>query len=200
VGRVCVFMSMSLDGFVAGPEVSVDRPMGASGERLHAWLDGTDPKDADLAGRMFSPATTGAVIMGRRTFTVGEGPWGADGTFGLPCFVVTHRPADTITRGATTFTFVTGGIDQALADARAAAGAGNINVMGADVVQQMLRAGLVDELHVTLVPILLGDGVRLFDHLSSEQIELERTGVIDSSAVTHLQFRVIPRLPFDDEP
>jgi dihydrofolate reductase len=71
--------------------------------------------------------------------------------------------------------------------------------MGAEIVQQMLRAGLVDELHVTLVPILLGDGVRLFDHLSSEEVELERTRVIDSSAVTHLQFRVIPRLPFDDE-
>jgi dihydrofolate reductase len=171
--------------------------MGAGGERLHAWLDGTDPKDAELAARMFSTATTGAVIMGRRTFTVGEGPWGEDGTFGLPCFVVTHRPAETLTRGATTFTFVTDGIAQALADARAAAGAGNINVMGGDVVRQMLRAGVVDELHLTVVPILLGDGVRLFDRDLSEHVELERIGVIDSSAVTHLQFRVIPRLPFD---
>lgn len=197
MGRVYVFMSVSLDGFVAGPDVGVDRPMGAGGERLHAWLDGTDPKDAELAARMFSTATTGAVIMGRRTFTVGEGPWGEDGTFGLPCFVVTHRPAETLTRGATTFTFVTDGIAQALADARAAAGAGNINVMGADVVRQMLRAGVVDELHLTVVPILLGDGVRLFDRDLSEHVELERIGVIDSSAVTHLQFRVIPRLPFD---
>jgi dihydrofolate reductase len=197
VGRVYVFMSVSLDGFIAGPDVDVDRPMGAGGERLHAWLDGTDPKDAELAARMFSTATTGAVIMGRRTFTVGEGPWGEDGTFGLPCFVVTHRPAETLTRGATTFTFVTDGIAQALADARAAAGAGNINVMGADVVRQMLRAGVVDELHLTVVPILLGDGVRLFDRDLSEHVELERIGVIDSSAVTHLQFRVIPRLPFD---
>jgi dihydrofolate reductase len=199
VGRVCVFMSLSLDGFVAGPDVGVEHPMGVGGERLHAWLDGADPQDAAIAERMFSTATTGAVIMGRRTFTVGEGPWGDDGTFGLPCFVVTHRTAETIRRGATTFTFVTGGLEQALAEARAAAGRANVNVMGADVVQQMLRAGLVDELHLTLVPILLGDGVRLFEQLSMEDVELERTGVINSSAVTHLQFRVIPRLPFDEE-
>ncbi len=197
MGRVCVFMSVSLDGFVAGPDVGIDHPMGVGGERLHAWLDGADPQDAEIAASMFSTATTGAVVMGHRTFTVGEGPWGDDGTFGLPCFVVTHRPAETIRKGATTFTFVTGGIDQALADARAVAGTANVNVMGADIVQQMLRAGLIDELHLTLVPILLGDGVRLLDHLTSEHVELERTGVIDSSAVTHLQFRVIPRLPFD---
>lgn len=197
MGRVCVFMSLSLDGFVAGPDVGVDHPMGVGGERLHAWLDGTDPQDAAIAARMFSSATTGAVLMGRRTFTVGEGPWGDDGTFGLPCFVVTHRPADTIRKGATTFTFVTGGLDKAVAQARAAAGTGNVNVMGADLVQQMLRAGLIDELHLTIVPILLGDGVRLFEHLSPEHVELERTSVIASSVVTHLQFRVIPRLPFD---
>ena len=195
--RVCVFMSLSLDGFVAGPDVGVDHPMGVGGERLHAWLDGTDPHDAEIAARMFSTATTGAVIMGRRTFTVGEGPWGEDGTFGLPCFVVTHRPNAPITKGATTFTFVTEGVEQALADARAAAGSGNINVMGADVVQQMLRAGLIDDLHLTLVPILLGGGVPLFDHFSPEHVELERVSVVDSSAVTHLHFRVIPRLPFD---
>ena len=197
MGRVCVFMSISLDGFIAGPEVGIDHPMGIGGERLHAWLDGTDPKDADIAARMFSTATTGAVIMGRRTFTVGEGPWGDDGTFGLPCFVVTHRPAAPIVKGATTFTFVTDGVDEALVQARAAAGAGNVNVMGAEIVQQMLRAGLVDELHLTVVPILLGAGVRLFDAGSSADVELERIGVIDSSAATHLQFRVVPRLPFD---
>lgn len=197
MGRVCVFMSMSLDGFVAGPDVGVEHPMGLGGERLHAWLDGTDPKDAEVAGRMFSTATTGAVIMGRRTFTVGEGPWGDDGTFGLPCFVVTHRAAAPVVKGPTTFAFVTGGVEQALSEARAVAGAGNINVMGADVVQQMLRAGLVDELHLTMVPILLGGGVRLFDGCASDDIELERMGVIDSSSVTHLQFRAVPRLPFD---
>jgi dihydrofolate reductase len=197
MGHVCVYMSISLDGFVAGPDVGVEHPMGLGGERLHAWLDGTDPRDAEIAGRMFSTATTGAVIMGRRTFTVGEGPWGEDGTFGLPCFVVTHRPADRVVKGATTFTFVTEGVEAALVQARAAAGAGHVNVMGADIVQQMLRAGLIDELHLTVVPILLGGGVRLFDAAASEHVDLERIGVVDSAAVTHLQFRVVPRLPFD---
>jgi dihydrofolate reductase len=129
--------------------------------------------------------------MGRRTFDVGEGPWGDDGTFGMPCFVLTHTPAETLVKGATTFTFVTDGIDSALVQAKAAAGDKHINLMGANTAQQFLSAGQLDEIQINLIPTLLGDGVRLFDHLATDQIELERTRVIESSGVTHLTFRVL---------
>ena len=168
--------------------------MGESGERLHEWLStGSrgDPRDAEVAVEMFAAPTTGAVVMGKRTFTVGEGPWGDDGTFGMPCFVLTHTPAETQVRGATTFTFVTDGIDSALAQAKAAAGDKRVNLMGANTAQQFLSAGLLDEIQINLIPILLGDGVRLFDHPATEHIELERTRVIESAAVTHLTFRLL---------
>jgi dihydrofolate reductase len=194
MGKVVLHMSMSLDGFVAGPNVGVDRPMGEGGERLHEWLStgsGSDPRDAEVAAEMFATATTGAVVMGKRTFTVGEGPWGDDGTFGMPCFVLTHTRAETLVKGATTFTFVTDGIDSALAQANAAAGDKCINLMGANTAQQFLSAGLLDEIQINLIPILLGDGVRLFEHTATEHIELERTRVIESAGVTHLKFRVL---------
>ena len=103
MGQVVANMSMSLDGFIAGPNISVDHPMGEGGERLHAWMfgDAVNPRDAEIAAGMFSPATTGAVLMGRRTFTVGERPWGDDGTFRVPCFVITHRPALIVVKGPT---------------------------------------------------------------------------------------------------
>jgi dihydrofolate reductase len=194
MGNVVLYMSTSLDGFIAGPNVDVDRPMGEGGERLHEWLSTgstADPRDAEVASEMFATETTGAVVMGRRTFDVGEGPWGDDGTFGMPCFVLTHTPAETLVKGATTFTFVTDGIDSALAQAKAAAGDKHINLMGANTAQQFLSAGLLDEIQINLIPTLLGDGVRLFDHLAKSQIELERTRVIESSGVTHLRFRVL---------
>jgi dihydrofolate reductase len=193
MGKVVLHMSMSLDGYIAGPNVGVDRPMGEGGERLHEWLSTgshSDPRDAEVAAEMFATATTGAVVMGMRTFTVGEGPWGDDGTFAMPCFVLTHEPKETLVRGATTFTFVTDGIDSALAQANAAAGDKDINLMGADTAQQFLSAGLLDEIQINLIPIVLGDGVRLFEYPATKQIELERTRVIESAAVTHLKFRV----------
>lgn len=190
MGQVRVHMSMSLDGFVAGPDVSVQHPMGAGGERLHEWLsqEHGDPRDAEVAAQMFSSGTTGAVIMGRRTFDLGEGPWGEDGTFHMPCFVVTHRPREPVVKGATSFTFVTDGIESALERAQAAAGAMGVNLMGADTTQQFLRRGLVDEIHISLVPVLLGAGVRLFEHMGAAPVELERVHLIESS-VTHLTFR-----------
>jgi dihydrofolate reductase len=193
MGTVRAHMSMSLDGFVAGDEVSVEQPMGVGGERLHRWLFGDrgDPRDTEVAAGMFAPATTGAVIMGRRTFDVGEAPWGDDGTFHLPCFVVTHRPAGTLVKGPTSFTFVTDGIQAALAQARAVAGDRAVNLMGAQTVQQFLRAGLLDEIQINLVPVLLGAGARLFDHLGTAPIELERTRLVGSPTMTHLTYRVV---------
>lgn len=193
MGTVRAHMSMSLDGFVAGPDVRREHPMGVGGERLHEWLFARpgDPRDAEVAAEMFAPAQTGAVIMGRRTFEVGEDPWGEDGTFHLPCFVVTHRPAPTLVKGATSFTFVTDGIRAALERAQAAAGPRGVNVMGAATTQQFLRAGLLDELQINLIPVLLGTGVRLFEELGVAPLELERTRIVESPAVTHLTYRVV---------
>ena len=194
MGIVRAHMSMSLDGFVTGPDVSVEQPMGAGGERLHEWLFGaSNPADIETAAEMFSTRTTGAVVMGRRTFDVGERPWGEDGTFHMPCFVLTHRAAPTLVKGKTSFTFVTEGPEHALALARTAADDKAVNVMGANTIQQLLRHRLIDEIHVNLVPVLLQAGTRLFEHLGPERIELERRQVIQpSSGVTHLTFRIRP--------
>jgi dihydrofolate reductase len=193
LAKVLVCMSMSLDGFVAGPNISIEHPMGVGGERLHEWLaDHPDRSDREMGAQMYS-TFMGAVIMGRRTFTVGERPWGENGTFRAPCFVVTHRPAETLVKGETTFRFVTEGIERALEYARVSAGKKNINLMGAETAQQFLRAGLVDELHISLVPVLLGAGARLFEQVPAH-VELERTGLVQSPTVTHLRFRVISEL------
>jgi dihydrofolate reductase len=186
-------MSMSLDGFVTGPDVRVEHPMGVGGERLHRWLfaDPGDPRDAEVAAEMFSPATTGAVIMGRRTFEVGVGLWGDDGTFRLPCFVVTHRPAERLVKGTTSFTFVTDGLEAALQRARAVAGQRDVNVMGATAIQQFLIEGLLDELQINLIPVLLGSGTRLFERFSGTPLELDRTRVVETPSVTHLTYRVV---------
>jgi len=188
-------MSTSLDGFVAGPDISVEQPMGVGGERLPEWMFApSDPTDIETAAEMFSTRTTGAVVIGRRTFDVGEQPWGEDGTFHVPCFVVTHRAAPTLVKGKTSFTFVTEGLEHALALAQTAAGDKAVNVMGAGTAQQLLRLGLIDEIHLNVVPVLLQTGTRLFEHLGSDRIELERTGaVLPSSGVTHLVYRISRR-------
>jgi dihydrofolate reductase len=195
MGTVRVHMSTSLDGFVAGPDISVEQPMGVGGERLHEWMFApSNPTDIETAAEMFSTRTTGAVVIGRRTFDVGEQPWGEDGTFHVPCFVVTHRAAPTLVKGKTSFTFVTEGLEHALALAQAAAGGKAVNVMGAGAVQQLLRLGLIDEIHLNVVPVLLQTGTRLFEHLGPDRIELERTGaVLPSSGVTHLVYRISRR-------
>ena len=207
-------ITMSLDGFVAGPNTSLERPLGEGGERLHEWafalasvrerhgLSGgeTNP-DAEIVEE--SLGATGAVVMGRRMFSGGEGPWeddpNADGWWGdtppfrVPVFIVTHHARVPVTKqGGTTFTFVTDGIEAALEQARAAAGGRNVAVAGgASLVQQYLAAGLLDEMQIHVAPLLLGDGVRLFDDLGSAQVELEVTRVIHSAAVSHLRYRVV---------
>ena len=193
MGKVIAHISMSLDGFVTGPDVRVEHPMGVGGERLHQWLFANpgDPRDAQVAGEMFAPALTGAVIMGRRTFDVGIGLWGDDGTFQLPCFVVTHRPGDMLSRGPTSFTFVTAGVHDALARARTVAGSRAVNIMGAAMIQQVLHAGQLDEVQINLIPVLLGAGTRLFESFTTEKIELERTRIVESPSATHLTYRII---------
>jgi len=199
-GKVLAGITMSLDGYVTGPD---DRPgagLGEGGERLHYWVFGgpwtyeggargsADPVDQAYLDEVFSSG--GAWIVGRTMHDVVDG-WGDDPGFGVPVFVVTHRPHETVVKGDTTFEFVTGGVEDALARAREAAGGKNVILMGgADLLRQYLDAGLVDEFTLTIAPVLLGGGKRLFDGLERTDIAFERTGVIESPFATHLRFRV----------
>ena len=137
---------------------------------------------------MFSSG--GAWLVGRTMHDVADG-WGDDPGFGVPVFVVTHRPHETVVKGDTTFEFVTDGIDAALEQARAAAGDKNVIVMGgADLLRQYLSAGVVDEFTLTIAPVLLGAGKRLFDGIERTDIAFERTAVVESPYATHLRYEV----------
>ena len=204
-------ITMSLDGFVAGPNQTLEEPLGQGGERLHEWVydlkawrepHGLEGGEVNADSEILEEATagTGAVVMGRRMFSSGSGPWSedpkADGwwgdtpPFGVPVFIVTHHPREKVVKeGGTTFTFVTEGIESALEQAREAAGDKDVAVAGgASIAQQYLRAGLMDEMQIHVVPLFLGGGVRLFDEL--EGIELEQTRVVHSPAVTHVRYRI----------
>lgn len=205
-------ITMSVDGFIAGPRPGTEQPLGKEGERLHQWIyglkswrerhglaGGTANRDAEILEE--SLADTGAIIMGRRMFGGGDGPWdeswegwwGDEPPFGVPVFVLTHHTREPLAmQGGTTFTFVTDGVESALEQARAAAGEKNVAVAGgANVAQQYLKSGLLDEFQVHVAPLLLGDGTRLFDHLGPDHIELEIVRVVESEAVTHLKYRVV---------
>jgi dihydrofolate reductase len=214
MGKLTLDISMSLDGFVAGPNQTLDQPLGEGGEALHEWVlpvaswrqshglsGGERNADSEVVEEVL--AKNGATVMGRRMFSGGAGPWeedpnadawwGDDPPFHHPVFVLTHHAREPVTKqGGTTFTFVSDGIEAALEQARAAAGDKDVGVGGgATVAQQYLRAGLLDELQIHLVPVLLGDGVRLFeDHHDPDRGRLECTRVIESPAVTHLAYRV----------
>jgi dihydrofolate reductase len=194
---------MSLDGFIAGPNDGPERPLGEGGERLFEWYSGGDteyrlpgtglvfrvsPQSAELLRE--TRETTGALVTGRRTFDL-TGGWGGKHPLDVPVFVVTHSVTQDWVYEGSPFTFVTDGLESAVEQARAVAGDKDVGVIGASLVQQCIRAGLLDEIHIDLVPVLLGDGIRLFDHLGTEPIELESTRVIEGAGVTHLTFRVV---------
>jgi len=188
VGVVEVDISMSVDGYITGPNIDKYPGLGQGGEILHAWCwqDPDGPRLLDDA--LF--ATSGAVVTSRKVYD-GTGGWGEDGFYRMPVFVLTHRPHEVVVKGDTTFTFVTDGIGSAIAQARAAAGDKKVHVMGgASVVQQALAAGLVDSLHLHVAPVVLGAGTRLFDNLPGP-VALERTEVVESRYGTHLRFRVV---------
>jgi dihydrofolate reductase len=181
---VVLDISMSLDGFVAAANVRPEAPIGDGGERLHEWAFGGDERDRQVL--VEGGSATGAVICGRRTYDLSRPWWGADGPTGparLPVIVLTHDPpADPPESGV--YRFVSG-VEQALEQARAAAGDKSVCVMGgADAAQQYLAAGLVDELSIHLVPVLFGDGIRLFDRAHP----LTKLEAIDTAAATHLRF------------
>lgn len=201
MGQVIVDITTSLDGFVAGPDDGLELPLGAGGERLHQWVydlaswrephgleGGKAGKDSELLEEGMQ--RTGAIIVGKRMFENARG-WGEKPPFGKPVFVLTHEAREPEAKeGGTTFTFVSG-VENALEQARAAAGDKDVGIGGgASVVQQFLKAGLLDEIQIHVAPVLLGGGVRLFDDLGPEQIELEPAGAIESDDVTHLRFRV----------
>jgi dihydrofolate reductase len=193
MGKVIVEVSPSVDGYVAGRGVSLDKPFGDADMRLHRWMgqDGTQPTAADRAAfdRMY--AATRAVVLGRRMFDVGIGPWGEDGAFGMPAFVVTRRGGKDLVKGPTTFTFVTEGAARAVELARTVAGNDDVAVVGgADIIQQCLSAGLVDEIRLHVVPVLLGAGTRLFERSLPDRVELEQIGLVATPNATHLTFRV----------
>ena len=202
MSKVVVDMSISLDGIGAGPNPSAENPMGTGGERLHAWMPFYDADQAPTAGvpaasevdaRMVQElfAAAGAVVLGKRTFDLGLEPWGGT-PFPAPCFVLTHEARDDLETATGTFAFVTDGIESAVRRAQAAAGDKDVLVMGGPTIaQQAVRAGLVDEISIHVVPVLLGAGSRLFEHLGPEAIELERIELIASPQATHLRFRVV---------
>jgi len=183
MAKVEANISMSLDGFVTGPNQGRYPGLGEGGEVLHAWVDEPGGKDLAIGG-------AGSIVTSRKVYDL-TGGWGDDGFYQMPVFVVTHRPHDVVVKGKTTFTFVTEGIEYAIGQASAAAGGKLAHIMGgASIIQQALAAGLVDELMVHLAPVVLGSGTRLFDQLGGP-IRLERAEVIESPYATHLRYRIL---------
>jgi len=192
MGLIYANLSMSLDGYIAGPNVTVENGMGDDGDRLHDWMfvgKSAEEASAYLADQL---ASVGAFVMGRTMLDVGIAPWGDDPVFHGPVFVVTHRPAEPIRKdGGTTYTFVTDGLEAALAMARAAADGRDIRIMGgAEIVRESLRAGVIDELRLDVVPILLGGGTPLFTGPEDRALELTADGSVDASGVAHLRCAV----------
>jgi dihydrofolate reductase len=190
--KVTSEISMSLDGFITDPNASVGSPLeGNDPGRLHDWMfDAKTETDAAIVDETYS--STGAVLIGKRMFDVGFEPWGDPPPFKMPVFVIAHEARETLPmQGGTTYTFMTGGIKAALELARAAAGDKNVGIWGgANITRQYLKAGLLDEMQIHLVPVLLGGGVRLFDDLDPEGIELRRRSSIETPGATHLRFDV----------
>jgi dihydrofolate reductase len=186
MGNVVIDMSMSLDGYIAAPNDNPEQGLGEDGMRLHNWAFDDPSVFEEVYGNLIEE--TGAVIMGRRSYDNSIEAWGGKGPLGdVPCFVVTHRP---LAPTEPIFTVVTDGIESAFAQAQEAAGDKRIGLMGADIDQQFLAAGLVDEIRIHVIDVLLGGGRRLFD-LLPQRIELEQTGLSKTGGVTHLEYRVL---------
>jgi dihydrofolate reductase len=188
MSKVIYNMSMSLDGFVAATGHSPAQPLGVGGDRVHEWFFGNDPKNQQFVATMIE--SIGAVVSGRTTYDTSA--WGADGPTGsrrLPVFVVTHKaPASSPQDGV--YTFVTGGVAEAVDAALAAAHGKDVSVMGGPGVGvQALAAGLVDEIVVSIVPVLFGAGLPMFKGLP-RHIELERLALIDTGSASHIVYRV----------
>ena len=211
-------ITISLDGFVAGPNQSQENPLGEGGERLHSWMiplaawresHGQEGGEVNESAQIVeeSRENIGAAVMGRNMFgPAGGGAWGDEqwtGWWGdnppyhYPVFVLTHHSRDPVEmEGGTTFHFVTDGIESALEQAKKAAGAKDVMLWGGgQVVQQYLAAGLLDELELHVVPVLLGGGSRLLDNLGDADMRLEQVRAVEAPGVTHLKYRILPGAP-----
>jgi len=191
-----LYMSMSLDGFIAGPNEGPDNGLGDGGHRLHEWA----LPDAEAGNRGFGPLAganaqvvdefmaTGAVVAGRGTFEPAGG-WGGDHHDGVPIFILTRQEPEGEMGDWPLVSYVSD-VRTAMTEAKQAAGDKDVLVHGAGTAQLALAAGVLDELEIHLIPVLLGQGRRLFDHLGPEHIELERTRVLEGDGVTHMHYRV----------
>ncbi len=203
MGEVKTGLTMSLDGFIAAPNDGPEHPLGEGGMRLFDWYSSGDTEyvvpsggmsfmvskqSAEMLREVFS--SMGAIVTGRRTFDITNG-WGGRHPLDVPVIVLTHDPPEGWDYEGSPFTFVTDGVESAVEKARAVAGGKDVAVGAASLAQQCLRAGLLDEVHVDLVPVLLGGGVRFFDDLGDEKIELERTELVEAPDVTHITYRVV---------
>jgi dihydrofolate reductase len=190
MSKVRFEISMSLDGYVTASGVRAEEPMGDGGQRLHEWAFGADEVGRELLAE--SQGGVGASIAGRRTYDLSVPWWGADGPGGsarTPTFIVSHSEPEQVPEGGV-YTFVDSP-EEALERARAVAGDKDVDVFSANIGGQLLRAGLVDEIHVHLVPVLFGAGTRLFEDVGAGHIQLEATRVIERSTATHLRYRVL---------
>ena len=214
MSRLRLKISMSLDGFVAGPDQSVDEPLGKGGERLHQWVialkvwraaHGMEGGEVNASSAVVEESlqNVGATVMGRNMFGPVHGGawgdeqwtgwWGDNPPYHYPVFVLTHHRRDPVEmEGGTTFHFVTDGIESALEQARKAAGAKDVMLWGGGhVAQQYLAAGLLDELELHVVPVLLGGGSRLLDNLGDADVRLEQVRAVEAPGVTHLKYRMV---------
>ena len=208
MSKIFFSVGISLDGFLAGPNAGPKNPMGDGGTTIHMWLynlarfrkelnigeGGETGRDNDMIGETIE--RTGASIMGKRMFNEGEPSWPEDAPFHTPVFVLTHQRRDPWERkGGTTFYFINDGLQSALDKARKSAGRKDIRIAGgANVIQQFLNAGLVDEFTIHVAPIMLGEGVRLFENLVKYKFSVDTLDAIPSGLVTHLRYKVINRL------
>lgn len=192
MSKVFAQITMSLDGFIAGEHDSAANPLGDRGLELHQWILAPEAQKGMCDGQVLAEmlANTGAILLGRRMADVGLPNWGEDGAFGLPCFVVTHRPTPPVRRGRTSFTYVSDGLDRALTLALAAAAGKDVCVVGGgSIVRQCLSAGLIDELRLSVAPVLLGRGVPLFHQLQTEA-RFSPVRVLESPLATHLTYQL----------
>ena len=197
-------MMISLDGYIAGPNDSLQNPGGDNAAILHEWIaqlaswrerqgleGGLQNVDSEIIGEWFE--SSGAVVMGRNMYDYGVEFWGDNPPFRAAAFVLTHRPQPKqIKQGGTSFTFVSDGIVSALEQAKAVAGGKCVDISGgANTIQQYISAGLVDEMQLHVVPVLFGGGVRLFDQIGPNQKKLEPIRVVAGSSATHLKYRFV---------
>jgi dihydrofolate reductase len=203
MGRVGVELTMSLDGFIAGPNDGPAHPLGEGGEALFTWFDAGDTdfvvpsgtmtfKVARASAALFKQTwpSYGALVSGRRTFDIAQG-WGGRHPLDVPIFVLSHQPRPAWSARLPNITWVMDGLPSAIAQAQAAAGGKNVSVNAASLAQQALKAGLLDDIQIDLVPLMLGGGVRFWEDIGGKPVSLEQLEPVVGTGVTHLRYRVL---------